>query len=148
MRLVPAFPGLAAGLLLLAAPAWALEFVSTQRPAILYDAPSSAASRIAVISAGYPLEKLVSAAGWTKVRDDTGKLAWIEDSALTAKRALLVRVPVAQILESPRDDAPVRFRAAQGLSLEMLQPAEAGWVKVRHASGQEGYLRIGDAWGL
>jgi SH3-like domain-containing protein len=139
----------AAGLLLaLTAPAWALDFASTQRPAILYDAPSSAASKIAVISAGYPLEKLVSTAGWIKVRDESGKLAWIEESALGGKRTLLVSAPVAPITEKPAEDAPVRFRAVRGVVLDMLLPAEGGWVKVRHASGQEGYARIGDVWGL
>jgi Uncharacterized protein conserved in bacteria len=139
----------AAGLLLaLAAPAWALDFVSTQRPAILYDAPSSAADKIAVISAGYPLEKLVTASGWTKVRDDAGKLAWIEDAALTDKRTLLVAVPVAQVMESPREDAPVRFRAARGVVLDLLPGQENGWARVQHAGGQQGYLRLRDVWGL
>ncbi len=138
----------AAGLmLLLGAPAWALDFVSTQRPAILYDAPSSAADKIAVISAGYPLEKLVAAAGWTKVRDDSGKLAWIEDSALSDKRTLLVTAAAAPITESPSEGAPVRFRAAQGVILELLPGQEPGWAKVRHASGQQGYIRLRDVWG-
>jgi SH3-like domain-containing protein len=132
---------------MLAAPAWALDFASTLRPAILYDAPSSAADKIAVISPGYPLEKLVSAAGWVKVRDETGKLAWVEESALTQKRTLLVSAPVAQVLEKPMDGA-LRFRVARGVTLDMLSPEEGGWVKVRHASGQEGYLRINEVWGL
>lgn len=140
---------LAIGLLLaLAAPAWALDFASTKQPAILYDAPSSAASKIAVISAGYPLEKLVTAAGWTKIRDETGKLAWIEESALGDKRTLLVTVPEARIMETPREDAPVRFRAAQGVILEILPGQENSWAKVQHASGQQGYVRIRDVWGL
>lgn len=135
-------------LLALAAPVWALDFASTQRPAVLYDAPSSAAAKLAVISPGYPLEKLVSIAGWVKVRDETGKLAWVEESALGAKRTLMVSVPVAQIAENPAEDAAVRFRAAQGVILDMLLPGEGGWVKVRHAGGQEGYVRIRDVWGL
>jgi SH3-like domain-containing protein len=140
---------IAAGLLLaLAAPAWALDFASTQRPTILYDAPSTAAGKVAVVSAGYPLEKVVSTSGWTKVRGETGKLAWIEESALSAKRTLLVIVPLALVMEKPMDDAPVLFRASQGVILDMLAPAEAGWAKVRHASGQEGYVRISDVWGL
>lgn len=138
-----------AGLLLaLATPVWALDFVSTKQPAILYDAPSSAADKIAVISAGYPLEKLVTAAGWTKVRDETGKLAWIEESSLGDKRTLLVTAPEARITETPKEDAPVRFRAAQGVVLDMLPAQENGWAKVQHASGQQGYVRIRDVWGL
>jgi SH3-like domain-containing protein len=139
----------AAGLLLpLATAAWGLDFVSSQRPAILYDGPSAAAAKVAVISPGYPLEKLVSSAGWTRVRDESGTLAWIEESALSSKRTLMVRVPVAHVMEKPRDDAPVRFRAANGVVLDMLLAAEGGWVKVRHASGREGYVRMRDVWGL
>lgn len=135
-------------LLVLAAPAWALDFASTLRPAVLYDAPSSAADKVAVISAGYPLEKIVSTAGWAKVRDETGKLAWVEESALGSKRTLLVSATVAQVMEKPLEDSPARFRVARGVVLDMLLPEEGGWVKVRHASGQEGYMRIRDVWGL
>lgn len=141
--------GATIGLLLASAtPAWALDFATTQQPAILYDAPSSAASKVAVISAGYPLEKLVTAAGWAKVRDETGKLAWIEESALGGKRTLLITAATAQILESPSDGAPVRFRAAQGVILDLLPGQENGWAKVQHASGQQGYVRVRDVWGL
>lgn len=135
-------------LLVLVAPAWALDFASTLRPAILYDAPSSAAGKIAVISVGYPLEKVVSTTGWIKVRDETGKLAWVEESALSPKRTLLVSAAVAQVMEKPMEDSPARFRVARGGVLDMLLPEEGGWVKVRHASGQEGYMRIRDVWGL
>lgn len=139
----------AAGLILaLAMPASALDFVSTQRPAILYDAPSTAAEKVGVISAGYPLEKLVTAAGWTKVRDNSGKLAWIEEAALSDKRTLLVVVPVALVMESPREDAPVSFRAAQGVVLDLLPGQETGWAKVLHASGKQGYARLRDVWGM
>jgi SH3-like domain-containing protein len=134
--------------LALAAPAWALDFASTLRPVILYDAPASSADKLAVVSAGYPLEKLVAAAGWAKVRDETGKLAWVEESALSPKRTLLVSAPTAQVMEKPQEDAPIRFRVARGVVLDMLLPEEGIWVKVRHAGGQEGYIRIRDVWGL
>jgi SH3-like domain-containing protein len=134
--------------LVLAMPVWALDFASTLRPAILYNAPSSTADKVAVISAGYPLEKLVSTAGWAKVRDETGKLAWVEESAISPKRTLLVSAAVAQVMEKPMEDSPTRFRVARGVVLDMSLPEEGGWVKVRHASGQEGYMRIRDVWGL
>lgn len=134
--------------LMLAVPAWALEFVTTRQPAILYDAPSTSAIKVAVLSPGYPLEKLVTAAGWAKVRDETGKLAWIEESTLGGKRTVLVTAPVIQAMESPKEDAAVRFRAARSVALELLPGQDGGWVKVQHASGQQGYVRIRDVWGL
>lgn len=126
----------------------ALEFGSAARPVILYDAPTSTASKMAVINAGYPLEKIVSANGWVKVRDETGALAWIEESAFSAKRTLLVSAPLAHVLEKPLDNASARFRVQRGVMLDLIAPGEGGWVKVRHANGQEGYARIRDIWGL
>jgi len=130
------------------APAGALEFGSSAHASILYDAPAATAAKVAVISAGYPLEKLVSAPGWVKVRDETGALAWIEESALSARRTLLVNVAVTPIQEKPFNDAPTRFRVQRGVVLDLVAPVEGGWVRVRHASGQEGYARIRDVWGL
>lgn len=139
----------AAGLLLaLTAPAWALDFASTLRPAILYDAPSSAADKVGIVSSGYPLEKIVSTAGWIKVRDETGKLAWVEESVLGSRRTLLVSAQTAQVMEKPAETAPVRFRVSRNVVLDLLQLEQGGWVKVRHANGQEGYLKIQDVWGL
>ncbi len=141
--------GATAALLLALVPtAWGLEFASTQQPAILYDAPSSAADKIAVVSPGYPLEKLVTAAGWTKVRDETGKLAWIEDTALGDKRTVLVTAPEAQILERPEEGARLSFRAARGVVLELLPGQAPGWAMVRHATGRQGFVRIREVWGL
>lgn len=140
--------GVLLGLLALAHPALALDFVSTARPAILYDAPSTAAGKVVVVSSNYPLERIVATDGWVKVRDDTGSLLWIEVSALGKRRTVRVNVPIAQILEKPEDNAAIGFRAAQGVSLEILDGGSNGWIKVRHASGKEGYLRSRDAWGL
>jgi len=139
----------AAGILLaLTSSAWTLEFASTQRPAILYDAPSSAADRIAIVSSGYPLEKVVTTTGWVKVRDETGKLAWVEESALGPNQTVLIRAQETPVMDKPSESATIVFRASQGVVLNLLQAGEAGWVKVRHANGQEGYLKIGDIWGL
>lgn len=142
--------GVLLGLLVLAQPALSLDFVSTARPAILYDAPSTAAERVAIVSSDYPLEKIVTTAGWVKVRDETGSLLWIEETALGKRQTVRITVPVAQILEKPEDNAPTGFRVAQGVTLEILGSGSGsnGWIKVRHASGKEGYLRSRDAWGL
>lgn len=135
------------GLLALAHPAPALDFVSTARPAILYDAPSTSAVKVAVVSSDYPLERIVTTAGWIKVRDETGRLLWVEEAALGKRQTVRITAPMAHIMEKPVDNATVSFRAAQGVSLEILEN-QSGWAKVRHASGKEGYLRSRDAWGL
>jgi len=67
---------------MLANPASALEYRSTGRAAILYDAPSTAAGKLAVAGSGLPLEVVVDTDTWVKVRDYPGRLAWIEKAAL------------------------------------------------------------------
>lgn len=136
------------GAIALVAPALALDFVSTGRPAILYDGPSTAADKVIVVSAGYPLEKIVSADGWVKVRDDTGRLSWIEQAALGNRRTVLVLATVVSVLERPAEHALPRFRAARGVILDLVATEANGWLRVRHASGEEGYLRARDVWGI
>lgn len=144
-------PGMVRALLTILAvvqPALALDFVSTDRPALLYDAPSTAAEKTAIVSKGYPLEKIVTTAGWVKVRDQTGSLSWIEGSALTDKPTVIVNSPIVHVMENPSENAMPRFKAAKDVIFEILAFEPNGWVRVRHANGEEGFLRARDLWGL
>ena len=58
--------------------AFALEFRSVAVPkAVLYDAPSSAAKKILLLSQYYPVEIIVNLGDWLKVRDAQGSISWI-----------------------------------------------------------------------
>jgi SH3-like domain-containing protein len=125
-----------------------LDYVTTGRPAILYDGPSSTSSKIAVVSAGYPLEVVVRSGNWLKVRDDTGQLLWIESASAQGKPGVMIITDQATILEKPQSDAPVNYKVTKGVLLELLGNAsEPGWLKVRHPQGGEGYLPLQDVWG-
>ena len=129
-------------------PAYALDYRSTARPAILYDAPSTAASRIAVAGAGLPLEIVVDTDAWAKVRDPGGRLAWIEKTALGGARTVMIQAEVSDIRREPRADAEVVFRAARGVLLLVTGEMRAdGWLPVRHADGLSGWLPGFEAWG-
>lgn len=145
----PFTPALALAFLLGSPAAQAgLEYVTTGRPAILYDAPSAAADKVAIVGEGYPLEVLVRIEGWLKVRDYDGALLWIETAAAQGRPSVMVTASTAYVLEKPRPDAPARFRATQGVLLEVLSPrSEAGWIKVRHPQAGEGYVKLEDIWG-
>lgn len=54
-------------LVLAAIPAHALDYRSTGRAALLYDAPSTAAGRLAVAGPGLPLEVIVDTESWAKI---------------------------------------------------------------------------------
>ena len=132
--------------------AWAAEFHATTEVAVMYDAPSAKARPLFVLGRDVPLEVIVNVEGWMKVRDASGTIAWVEKKATGDKRMLVVRAPVADILASPADNAPLVFKAEQNVLLEVADIAYVsttpGWVKVRHRDGQTGYVRIAQVWGV
>jgi SH3-like domain-containing protein len=149
LRHPPASLLLAAGLLLgLARPACALEYRSTGRAALLYDAPSSVAGKVAIAGSGLPLEVVVDTESWVKVRDFNGHLAWIEKSALGGAKSVMVKADVSVVRQQPRDDADVVFRAVHGVLLEVTGQANPyGWLPVKHRDGLTGWLHAQEVWG-
>jgi SH3-like domain-containing protein len=134
--------------LLIASGAGAADFKSVQdNAAVLYDAPSRAATPLYVVSRNYPLEVIVNLEAWVKVRDQTGALTWIEKKFLSEKRTLLVTGTSAEARQRPEENAPVAFSAAQNVVLELVETAANGWLRVRHADGATGYLRAAQVWG-
>ena len=135
-------------LALAATPALAAEFRSLgDKPAILYDAPSTRADRLFAVSRNYPFEVLVKLDQWTKVRDSNGEVAWVENSALGSRATVLVTVPLADVRAAPNAQSALVFEAYKQVVLEVLEPAANEWVKVRHRDGQQGYIRVAHVWG-
>ena len=129
--------------------AGAAEFRSVaESAAVLYDAPSAKAKKLYVVSHGYPVEVVVVVEGWSKVRDASGELTWIESKLLSEKRTVVVRMPLAQVREAADDSAPVAFQAQQNVLLELLEVAGSGWLRVRHRDGTSGYIRVAQVWGV
>ena len=127
--------------------AQAFDYISVAEPAILYDANSLKAKKLFVASRYLPLEQVVVLDSWVKVRDNTGKMFWIEKRQISNKRYVMVTSPLAVVRRSPDDDAEVVFKAAQQLGLEWLGNTGTGWVNVRHEDGSTGYLKSSDVWG-
>ena len=142
--------GAAAALGLLAAP-WvaAAEFRSVgPEAAVLYDGPSLAATRLSVASPSYPLEVVVQLGrSWTKVRDATGDVNWVETRQLSDRRTVLVTAPTADLLDRPQDNGSLVLRLDKDVVLDLVEPATGGWVKVRHRDGLTGYIRAAQVFG-
>lgn len=138
-----------AAVLLAAVPAsaHALEYrsIASDR-VVMYDAPSLHAKKLYLASRHYPVEVIVSLESFAKVRDAAGDLAWVEKKNLSEKRMVRVNVSVAEIYQAPDGKAPA-FRAERGVVLELLEPASAGWLKVRHQDGATGFVRSSQVWG-
>ena len=134
--------------LLASANAAALEFRSVTEPAaILYDAPSTKAQKLFVLSQGYPVEVVVKVEGWTKVRDDTGEFAWIENNRLSERHTVMVKVASAEARQAANENSPVVFTAEKSVFLELVDMA-VGWAKVRHHDGATGFIKVSQLWGL
>lgn len=142
--------GLAALILLaLASPAVAGEFRSiAENGTLMYDAPSVRAKKLFVASRQYPVEIVINIDAWAKVRDQSGDLTWVEKKALSDKRTVLITSAYADVRQAPNDQAALVLQAQQGVALDVVEPQAGGWVKVRHADGQVGFLKIAQVWGL
>ncbi|MBS0498584.1 MAG: SH3 domain-containing protein [Gammaproteobacteria bacterium] len=125
-----------------------IEFLSiAENSAVMYDAPSLRADKLFVADRHLPVEVVVDVEGWAKVRDSSGSLAWVEKKLLSPQRYVVVTVPFAGIYKSADTNSELVFQAEQNIVLEWLDSDSNGWVKVRHSSGQTGYVKANQVWG-
>jgi SH3-like domain-containing protein len=125
------------------------EFRSIGEAAVvLYDAPSAKAAKLYVAGRSLPVEVIATDGAWVKIRDPFGSLSWIEAKALATRRTVFVTVPVADVRQRPDVAAPLVFQAQAGVVLDLVEPGQTGWARVRHADGASGFVRIGQVWGL
>lgn len=147
----PAARGLALLLSLGAAAAQAgsLEFKAVgATPVIMYDAPSAKGGKLYVAPRGMPVEVVLGYGTWSKVRDMSGELSWVETKDLVARRNVIVKVANAKVRAAADDGSALVFSADKFVLLEMAEPVSGGWVKVKHRDGQLGYVRIAEIWGV
>jgi len=136
-------------LLAFAWPAAAGEFRSiAENGTLMYDAPSVRAKKLFVASRRYPVEVVINIDTWVKVRDQAGDLAWVEKKTLSDKRTVIVTAAVADVRQTANDQAALAFQAQQNVALDVVEPPAGGWIRVRHAEGQSGYVKINQVWGI
>lgn len=129
--------------------AQAFEFRSVgANPVIMYDAPTAKGSKVFVAPRGMPVEVILTYQAWSKVRDVSGELSWVESKDLVARRNVIVRIANAKIRAAADDSSALVFSADKFVLLEMAEPAAGGWVKVKHRDGQIGYVRVAEVWGV
>ncbi len=114
----------------------------------MYDAPSVRAKKLFVASRHYPVEVVINIDSWVKVRDQAGDLSWVEKKTLSDKRTVIVTAAVADVRQTANDQAALVFQAQQGVALDVAEPPAGGWIRVRHADGQTGYIKINQVWGI
>jgi len=114
----------------------------------MYDAPSIRAKKLFVASRHYPVEVVINIDSWVKVRDQAGDLSWVEKKTLSDKRTVIVTAAVADVRQTANDQAALVFQAQQGVALDVAEPPAGGWIRVRHADGQTGYIKTNQVWGI
>lgn len=126
----------------------ALDFRSVATPkAILYDAPSTEASKLYVLGQGYPVEVIVNLGEWIKVRDAMGGLSWIESKQLGNKRTVLV-IAKTEIKSAEDAASGLVGTVDKDVVLELLPSTNKnGWVKVKHRDGLVGFVPSSALWG-
>ena len=78
-----------------------VEFLSvSSNSTVMYDAPSLKAEKVFVVNAYFPVQVLVKVEGWTKVKDSSDTIAWIENKFLTERRYIIVTTSLANIHQS------------------------------------------------
>ncbi|MFM8467967.1 MAG: SH3 domain-containing protein [Oxalobacteraceae bacterium] len=142
----PALPALL--WLALASGAAAADFKSVgPGPAIMYDAPAQKSRKLHVAPAGMPVEIVFANGDWTRVRDASGDLSWMETRLLSPRRTFIVEVAQLTARAAANDNAPAVFTAAKGVLLELAEPISSAWIKVRHRDGETGYVKAAEIWG-
>lgn len=137
-------------LALLPLSAVALEYRSVAvSKAILYDAPSSSAKKILLLSQYYPVEIIVNLGDWIKVRDAQGSISWVEAKQLSSKRTVMVNINHAEIRQSAQASSALMATLEKAVVLEVVDlKLNNGWLKVKHRDGIVGYILISSTWGF
>jgi len=118
------------------------------KPAIMFDAPSTRANKTFIVNALTPLEVLVKLDKWTKVRDTENANGWIENTFLGERRHVQISATSAEVRAMPAANAALVFDAQRAVLLEVTGPIAAdAWLPVRHRDGQTGYVRLTQIWG-
>jgi SH3-like domain-containing protein len=128
--------------------AQALEFKSIgASAAVLHDAPSAKGRKVFIAPPGMPVEVVLTYGEWSKVRDATGDLSWVESKMLSPKRSIVVVANSARVRASAEESAAVVFTADKNVLLEFVEPGGSGWLRVRHRDGQGGFVKAAEVWG-
>ena len=117
-------------------------------PAIMYDAPTTRGQKLFIAPRGMPVEIIINYGAWTKVRDFSGDLSWIETRQMTGRKNVLVRTLNAKIRTAADESADILFSADKGVLMELVDSSTPGWARVKHNDGATGYIKVSDVWGV
>lgn len=100
---------------------------------------------------GFPLKVLAKEGEWVKVADFEKDTGWIHKSLLDDKTFVIVNKnrnskKIINIRSGPSTNNTIVGKAYYGVVFENLEE-KSGWVRVRHDSGLEGWIKASLLWG-
>lgn len=117
-------------------------FVSVNHPKLnVRRGPSTDYAIIMNYGKHFPLWVLdVARNGWLKVRDLDGDRGWVHPNLVKIEpHYVITRLAKCNIRTGVGTDNPIKFTAERGVVLEVLDEKD-GWLKIRHADGDEGWM--------
>ncbi len=82
---------------------------------------------------------------FARVRDFEGEVGYVAAAALE-RRATCILTRRAEVRSGPSLHHRALFRAERGAAFRVLERA-GEWLKVEHARGRAGFVRLADTWG-
>lgn len=101
---------------------------------------------------GFPLRILKKKGKWLQVKDFEGDSGWVYKNLLVDKPRMIVKANRNQnksinIRKEPGTTKKIVGKAYYGVVFSSIEQ-KSGWVKVRHESGLEGWIKRSLLWGF
>jgi len=101
---------------------------------------------------GFPLVVLKKKGKWVKVKDFEGDSGWIHRNFLADKPRMIVKANRNQnksvnIRNAPGIKAKIVGKAYYGVVFTTVEQ-KSGWVKIKHDTGLEGWIKRSLLWGF
>lgn len=101
---------------------------------------------------GFPLEVIGKKGEWIKVTDFEDDTGWVHKPLLTKTPHMVVKVnknldKKVNIRSGPNEHTEIIGEVVYGVVFQTLEQKH-GWVKVRHESGLEGWIKRSLLWGF
>ncbi len=91
------------------------------------------------VGRNYPLYVINESEGWLHVMDYDGDRGWISSNLATFEPFVITQLPKSNIRRGHGTDNAVAFTAERGVVLRVVKE-DRGWLNVRHADGDEGWI--------
>lgn len=117
----------------------------------LRSGPSTTAAVKWEYGKGFPLKVLTRKGDWVKVQDFEKDIGWVHKTLLTKTKHVIVNKnrnskKIINIRNGPSTKESIVAKAYYGVVFEVIEK-KSGWIRVKHDSGLEGWIKATLLWG-